>query len=385
MQKVSRPTWAEVDLSAIAHNYKWLKKRLSAETRLLAVVKANAYGHGMIEVSKRLIECGVDFFAVASVDEAAELRQKGIKKPVLILGGILPDEIDGVLKYDCLQAVADTELAGELNRRAARRKKKARIHAKVDTGMGRFGAWHEDAVDFIKALKGKKSLLLDGLFTHFSSADEGEENASYTRRQINFFISLIEKLKRMNIKIPFKHAANSMASVLFRDSHLNLIRPGLMLYGLCPRFELTKKINLKPVLGLKTRVVFLKDVPAGRHISYDRTYTTKQNTKIATIPVGYADGYPRALSNKAEVLVGGKRAPVIGNVCMDHTMIDVGHLPDIITGEEVVLIGTQANQQISVEELALRANTIPYEIVTSISTRVPRIYRKNRDSPISRR
>lgn len=375
MQKVThyRPTWAEVDLGAIRYNFNQIKKRLSPGVKVMAVVKANAYGHGILEVSRTLSSSGVDYLGVATMDEAVNLRQNGIKKPILVLGSILPHEIDPALKYNVSLTIGDNALLTELNRRAGARKAKANVHLKVDTGMGRLGVWHDEALKFIRWILEHRNLFLEGIYTHFSSAGRDE---FFTDYQISSFEKLLGKVEKYGVNIPIRHSANSIATIDIKRSHLNMVRPGIIIYGMYPKRSFAKFLKLKPALSLKTKIVYLKKVPQGRSISYGRTYITDKDTTIATIPIGYADGYERILSNKAFVLVKGRRARVVGKVTMDQVMIDVGHVKDVKLGDEVALIGKQGRDRITTEELARLSGTIPYEIVCSIGSRVPRIYKK---------
>ncbi len=370
--KMSRPTWTEIDLDAIAHNYRAIKNRLTKGTDVLAVVKANAYGYGMVEVARRFAKEKVPYLGVASVDEAILLRKAGIKLPILILSSILPKEVKEALEYDLTLTVCDGDLPPAIDKAAHKLNKRALVHVKVDTGMGRLGIWHDEADRLIEEVLAFKNIILEGIFTHFSSADE--EEAHYTVRQIDNFKRLIADIELKGAEIRYVHAANSAGAVLYKDSHFNMVRPGLMLYGLYPNEAITRIVKLKPALSLKTRIIFLKRTPAGRNISYGRTYTTKKETIIATLPIGYADGLNRRLSNKGEVIIKGKRAPIVGRICMDHTMIDVGDVDGVKVGDEVVLIGTQGSQTITVEEIARLLDTIPYEVVCWISARVPRVY-----------
>jgi alanine racemase len=366
-----RPTWVEVDLAALRANFLTLKKRLPPGTKTMVAVKANAYGHGLVPVSKKLVASGVDYLGVACVDEGLILRRHGVKTPILNLGAFLKADVRAMLTYDISATVADFESARLLNDGARRMGKKACVHVKVDTGMGRIGCWHEAADALILKLCGLPYLDMEGLFTHFPVADSDE---SFTRSQIAIFCALVDKLQIRGVRIPLKHTANSMAVVGFKDAHFNLVRPGLAVYGMYPTDELIGAIDLKPVLSFKTRVVYLKDVAKGRSISYGRTHITSKKTKIATLPVGYGDGYNRLLSNKGQVLIHGKRCPVVGVVCMDQTMVDVGRVKDMKVGDEVVLIGTQKNRTIRAEEIARLCGTIPYEVICWISPRVPRVY-----------
>jgi alanine racemase len=367
-----RPTTAEINLAALEHNLNVVRKMVGDKVKLLCVVKAHAYGHGIKEISKKLVSSGVDFLGVATVDEAVTLRKYlGPVVSILVLGSIFKEETDDILKNDLAQTVADKAIALALSESAKKFRKSVKVHIKIDTGMGRIGVWHEEAVDFIKWAKGLEGISVEGVWTHLSSADD---DTDFTNEQIYIFRQLIKELEEEGINIPLKHVANSMAVIGFTGAHLNLVRPGLMLYGLYPRADLKEKNDFIPVMTIKTRIVFLKDVPKGRHISYGKKFVTAKPTKIATLPIGYGDGYPRALSNKASVLIHGTRAPIVGTVCMDQIMVDVGHIKDVKVGDEVVLLGRQKSEEICAEELAELSGTIPYEIVCSIAPRVPRIY-----------
>ena len=369
-----RSTWAEIDLKAIAHNYKQVKRLVGKEIKVMAVVKANAYGHGTVEVSKVLENLGVGYLGVATMDEAVRLRDHGIKTPILVLGSVLPDEIGAAAEKDITLTLAGDELLNAIRAEVKSRGSDVRIkvHIKIDTGMGRIGIWHEEALNFIKNLAVDKNILIEGIYTHFSAA--GHDNF-FTNYQIESFEKLLEKLEGFDVRIPLKHSANSIATVDFKRSHLNLVRPGLIIYGMYPKYTFPKLIKLKPVMSLRTKIVYIKDTPPGRSISYGRSYVTGKHTRIATIPIGYADGYLRGLSNKAYVLVRGKKAPVVGRVTMDQTMIDVGAIRKASVGDEVVLIGRQGREEIRAEKLARLAGTIAYELVSLISNRVPRVYK----------
>lgn len=366
-----RPTWAEIDLGAIEYNFRQVKRLVSKNIRIMAVVKANAYGHGTVEISSVLERMGVDYLGVATTDEAVRLRDHGIKAPILILGAVLPAELKVAIDRDITLTLAGEELLPEL-RKAVPDGARARIHVKVDTGMGRLGVWHEDALDLVKRVSQEKCVSLEGIYTHFSSAGRDD---FFTNYQIEAFEKLLSDIEKNWIRIPLKHAANSIATVDFKRSHLNLVRPGLIIYGMYPKKTFHKLIRLKPALSLKTRIVYMKDTPPGRSISYGRTFITQKHTKIATLPIGYADGFFRNLSNKAEVLVRGRRAPVVGKVTMDQTLIDVGSIKGASVGDEVVLIGRQGRDEIHTENFARLAGTIAYEAVCSISNRVPRVYK----------
>jgi len=367
-----RPTWAEVDLKAIEYNYRQVKRLLGNSVSMMVVVKANAYGHGTVEISEVLEKLGVDYLGVATTDEAVRLRDHGIRSPILILGSVLPEEAKVAMEREITLTLCSYDLLNEI-KKLSKDGLRARVHVKVDTGMGRIGVWHEEALDFIKKISPEKCITLEGIYTHFSSAGRDD---FFTHYQIESFERLLSDIEKSWIKIPLKHAANSIATVDFKRSHLNLVRPGLIIYGMYPKHTFPKLVKLKPAMSLKTKIVFVKDTPAGRSISYGRTYITQKPTKVATLPVGYADGYDRNLSNKADVLVRGHRAPIIGKVTMDQTMIDVGHIRGAQIGDEVVLIGRQGREEIRAEKLARLAGTIPYETVCAISNRVPRIYKR---------
>ena len=368
------PTRIEIDLKAIRYNLSQIKKLINSDTAILAPVKANGYGHGILQVSEVLVGSGIDYLGVSTVDEAVLLRENGFKKtPILMLGSILAQAACHIVEYNITQAVGDAQLALAINKCARKQGKRAKVHIKIDTGMGRIGVWHEDAMRLVLAVCNMKNLKIEGIFSHFSSSDE---NSVLTHTQIQVFLSLIEAIEKSGIHIRYKHMANSMAVIDYNNSHMNLIRPGLILYGLWPKPSQSKvKINLRPALSLKSRIVFLKDVPPGRAISYGGTHTTKKHTTIATIPIGYGDGLSRRLSNKGHVVVRGQRVPIIGRVCMDQIMVDVGNVKGVKKGDAVTLIGRQGNGSISVEEIAGLCDTIPYEVVCWLDKRVPRFYK----------
>ncbi len=375
-QMTHRATWAEVNLGAIAYNYRQVKKIVGNTAAVLVIVKGNAYGHGMLEVARTLEKRGTAFFGVATLDEALYLRGNKIKAPILVLGSVLPKEVEPAIKNNITLTLCDTGLAKAINRVAAKLKKKAKVHIKVDTGMGRIGVWHEGAFDFVRdVVFNFRNIFVEGIYTHFSVAGR---DRFFTTYQLDSFNALLEELKHLGIEIPYRHAANSIATVAIKRAHFNLVRPGIVMYGMYPKRSFARKFHLKPAMSLKTKIVFLKKTPPGMSISYGRTYITQKPTVIATLPIGYADGYGRILSNKAKVLVRGEKAPVVGKVTMDQTMVDVGHINGVKLGDEVVLIGKQGSNEIRCEELARLAGTIPYEIVCSISNRVPRIYKNSR-------
>ena len=370
LKNLFRPTWAEINLAAIAYNIKQVKKLAGNKVDILAVVKADAYGHGAIKVAQKLKKCGVEYFGVATIREAIDLRKNKINRPILVLSPAAPHELSALISYKITPTIADIKTAIYFNKKLRRLGKKIPVHIKIDTGMGRIGFWHKDALNCIKRLSKLNNVILEGIFTHFPSADDDEK---FTNSQIALFQELNSNLERNGIIIALKHMANSIAVIRNKRSYLNLVRPGLMIYGLYSDTRQKRLIKLKPAMSFKTRITYLKEVGAGRSISYGRTFFTKKNMKIATLPVGYADGYNRLLSNKADVLIKGKRCPVVGRVCMDHTMVDVTKV-NAKLGDEVVLIGKQGDSEISAEEISKICSTISYEVVCWVSKRVPRIY-----------
>ena len=369
--KIYRPTWAEIDLSAVKHNVKTVQGLLAKNTGIMAVVKANAYGHGMLEISRVLEKLKIKYLGVATLDEALTLRAAKIKLPILVLGSVLPEEAESAVRNKITLTLCNQELLKKL-KSLTNKKFRPRVHIKIDTGMGRIGVWHENAVEFVLEVKKDRKIEIEGIYTHFSIAGRDK---FFTQYQIDAFEGIISKLNKLGVIISLKHAANSIACVDWKKSHLNMVRPGIIIYGVYPKRSFPRVIKLRPAFSLKTKIVFIKNTPPGRSISYGRTFITQSHTKIATLPIGYADGYGRILSNKAEVLVKGHRAPVVGKVTMDQTMIDVGHIKNVKVGDEVVLLGKQKKEEIRIEKLARLSGTIPYEIVTGITGRVPRLYR----------
>lgn len=364
-----RPTWAEINLKNLEYNFFQIKSRVNPGTKIMVTVKADAYGHGLIPVAKRLSACGVDFFGVASIDEGIKLREAGIKTPVLILGLILKKDMAPLFKYNFSTTVCEEELPRALNNMSRKLGKRVNVQIKVDTGMGRIGVQHYDAYKLVAKINKFKHINIEGIFTHFAFADLNKE---FTYYQIDLFDRLLIRLNKGGISIPLVHAANSMGLLDYKNSHFNMVRPGLITYGLYPKGNL--KIKLKPVLSLMTRIVFIKNVSRGIGISYGHDYITQKAIRIATLPIGYGDGYPRNLSNKAEVLIGGKRFKMCGKICMDQIMVDLGG-SKVKVADEVVLIGVQGKEKITAEELALKSGTIPYEIVCGLGSRIPRVYK----------
>jgi alanine racemase len=366
-------TTAEVDLEALAFNYQQLRRLIPPTVKLLAVVKADAYGHGAVPVSRKLEELGTDFLGVASVPEGMELRQAGLRKPILILSGIYPEEVEEVVSHHLTPMIYRLDTAEALAAAAKQRRATIPVHIKVDTGMGRIGLLPESVPAFVQRLKAFDSLEIEGIATHLSTANE--EDPCFAEEQLKRFSRTIEEIKKVGITPPFYHVANSAGLVNFSAARHTLVRPGIMLYGSYPAHSLKSKIDLQAVMSWKSRVADVREVPAGSPISYGRTFVTKHTSLLAAIPVGYADGYSRLLSNRGEVLIKGKRAPVVGRVCMDWTMADVSAIPAVAAGDEVVLMGGQMGQEITAEEIAGWAGTISYEILCLVGRRVQRIYK----------
>jgi len=366
--------WAEIDLGAIAHNTREIRRVTAPSAKVMAVVKANGYGHGAVEASREALANGAEWLGVARVAEGVAIREAGIGAPVLILGYVSPEQFGEVVRHRLSQAVYTREMVLALAEAAAIEGVRARAHFKVDTGMGRIG-WVSGlgAVKEILELARLPHLEVEGIFTHFATADSSDK--SYTWNQFNKFNGLIEKLRKNGLEIPVRHAANTAALMEMPEIHLDLVRAGISVYGLYPSGEVDKSVfDLRPAMSLKAVVSYVKNVPAEFKVSYGCTFTTDKSTVIATLPVGYADGYSRLLSSKGEVLLHGHRAPVVGRVCMDQIMVDVGHIPGVKVGDEAVLMGRQGDEEISADEVAAKLGTINYEVICMINSRVPRVY-----------
>lgn len=360
-------TYTAINLAAIKHNIAEIKKFVSNTVRLMAVVKANAYGHGAVAVARAAVEAGANYLGVANLKEALELREAGIVSPILILTESPTSVADEIIQHSLTQTIYSFSEAQALSDESQKRKRTARVHVKIDTGMGRVGINPSEAMAFIKKVSSLPGLELEGLFTHFAQAEDPEDH--FTKDQFHKFQNIIARVPQ----IPLKHSANSAAVLFHPQTHLDMVRVGLMLYGLYPQGNCRRLLNLQPALSFKSRITYLKKVPAGTPLSYGSTYVTPAETTIATIPVGYADGFSRRLSNRGQVLIRGKRYPVVGRVTMDLTLINVGQ-GKVEMGDEVVLIGEQAGQGITVDEVAGLEETISYEVICSIGKRVPRIY-----------
>ncbi|MDK2800135.1 MAG: alanine racemase [Clostridiales bacterium] len=377
MSQFFKRAWAEVSLDNIAHNVREIRKITSKNAKIMAVTKADAYGHGFLEVSKTLLGNGADGLAVAFLDEAKQLRKHGIDVPILILGYTPEQWVKDLVELNITQTVYSYSLADAISQAAVAQNKKAKIHLKIDTGMTRVGfACEDSAIKTILSIAQLPGIEIEGIFTHFASADE--KDPDYTHKQFQKFMSMCNELEKMGLYIPVKHACNSAGIVQFPEMHLDMVRPGIILYGLYPSDEVDKqKIHLKPAMELKATVTHLKEVEKGTPVSYGRVFTTKKRTAIATIPIGYADGYSRVLTGSAKMIAGGKIVPVIGRICMDQCMIDVTEVKDISVGDEVIVFGHKNGLTIPVEDIAKTMNTINYEVLCIIGKRVPRVYIQN--------
>lgn len=372
--KKYRRIWVEVDLDALHHNLNEAK-RVSKGAKILAVVKADGYGHGAVEIAKELHE-EADYFGVALIDEALQLRRNGVTKPILILGYTSPTQYETLIEADITQAIFSREAARQLSDTAVRMGKKAKIHVVVDTGMSRIGfPPTEESIETIKWINTLPGLFFEGIFSHFALADSKDKTVD--KMQLKRFGFVLDGLEREGIHIPIKHISNS-AAVIDSDYSFDMVRCGIMLYGMYPSDEVDKtKVSLKPVMSLKSSVIQVKTLPPGEGVSYGHTFVTTRETRIATVSAGYGDGYPRALSSKGRVIINGQYAPIIGRVCMDIFMVDISHIDGVKVEDPVILIGRDGDKEITAEEVGALADTFNYEIVCSVSRRVPRIYLKN--------
>ncbi|MBU3176174.1 alanine racemase [Clostridium estertheticum] len=375
MFKHLRPAWAEVDLDKLAHNMREIR-RVTRSKKIMAVVKADAYGHGAVDVAPVLLENGADSLAVAMLSEAMELRRSGIECPIMILGFTPPELIDNLLKYNIEQTVFSYEFAKQLSKMAQDENKTAKIHIALDTGMGRIGFLPSDeSVQEVYKISLLPNIIIEGIFCHFSTADEKDK--TYTNIQVEKFDEFYQKLKAKKVYINTRHIANSAAIIDLPEIHYEAVRPGIIIYGYYPSDEVIKeKLDLLPAMTLKTNVVHIKMLPPGEYVGYGREYKTDKKSVIATLPIGYADGYTRLLFQKAKVIIKGKFAPVVGKICMDQCMIDITNINGVKVGDEVILIGEDENNKFNADIVGGLIGTISYEIVCMIGKRVPRVYIK---------
>ncbi|NLD50663.1 MAG: alanine racemase, partial [Clostridiaceae bacterium] len=370
--------WAEVNLDNIAHNVKEVRKLTDKKAEIMGVVKADAYGHGVMETVKTLLDNGVTRLAVSMLDEAIQLRQNGVSVPILILSYTDPRRAEEIIRNEVTQTVFSHDLAEALSEAAVKLGKNIKIHIKIDTGMTRVGFMPGySAVKDVVRISKLPGIIIEGLFTHFASADETDK--AYTCMQFERFMSIVSELNRIGVYIPVKHVCNSAGIIEYPEMHLNMVRPGIVLYGMYPSEEVDKtRIALKPAMTLKANIILVKNVEKETCISYGRIFTTNRESKIATLPIGYADGYTRLLTGKGKVLVNGQRAPIVGKICMDQCMIDITDIPgDVKVGDEAVLFGQQKGNEIKIEDVAAGVGTINYEVACIIGKRIPRVYLKD--------
>ncbi len=368
-----RPTFAEINLHAINENLRQVKKRVGKATKVMAVVKANAYGHGMIPVAKSVLKHNTaEYLGVAIVEEGIALRQARITAPTMVFTAPFVEQLNSYVQNNLEATLCSIDIAKKLNHLAEKAGRITSVHIKVDTGMGRIGIAPHDAMNFIREVSALKNIFIKGIYTHFATSDERE--TSFAKKQLSEFQSLVQALDVAHISIPLKHCANSGAIMQMKDSYFDMVRPGIMMYGYTPSLETRNTIPLAQAMSLKSKISFLKKVKKNTSISYSRRYITSMSIQIASVPVGYADGVSRRLTGKAQAIVGGKKRIIAGTICMDQLMIDLGRSPDVAVGEEVVLIGSQGASCITAWDVAAKLETIPYEICCAITERVPRKY-----------
>ncbi|MGQ9780252.1 MAG: alanine racemase [Bacillota bacterium] len=366
-----RPVWAEVDLDAIRHNVGEVRRLVGQRTKIMAVVKADGYGHGAVPVARAALAAGAEWLGVSLPEEGIALRRAGIGAPILVLGPLQPEQVEPVIRYGLTPTVCHRAAAEALAAAAAGRK--VGVHVKVDTGMGRIGLAPGEVLSFVRWLRTLPGIELGGVFSHLARADERDK--THALGQLRLFTEVCAALRAAGIDPGLCHLANSAAVIDLPHAHLDMVRTGIMIYGLRPSAEVDlSRVTLRPALSLHARVVFVKRVPAGTGISYGHAYYTKAPATIATLPIGYADGWTRLLSGKAEVLIGGRRYPMVGRICMDQAMVDLGD-DETSIGAEAVLIGRQGAEEITADEVAEKLGTINYEVVCMIGDRVPRVYR----------
>ena len=384
MYELLKRTWAQIDLDALGDNIRAIKSALKPGVRLCATVKADGYGHGYAYTAAEMADNDVDWFAVSNLSEALQLRQAGISAPILILGYTPPDLAATLAFNDISQAVYSTSYAKALSDHAVFSGIKVNAHIKLDTGMSRLGFLYHDSVEDypriaeIEAVCRMPGLYPEGIFTHFSSADCADGEV-FTRLQYDLFLSAIGRLEARGVTFPLRHCSNSAAILQYPEMQLDMVRAGIILYGMYPSGAVARTLPLTPVMELKTVISMIKTVPPDTAVSYSRTFRSDRPMRLATVPVGYADGYPRLLSNRAYMLVNGKKAPVVGNVCMDQCMLDVTDVPDAAEGQTVTVFGVDRGAALSADTLAETAGLINYELVCGISKRVPRVYKRQNE------
>lgn len=366
------PTWVEVDLDRFRRNLGAIRSAIGDARRILLVVKADAYGHGAVEIAHQAVLSGVNMLGVATLHEGIELRASGITAPIVILSPSLEGEVDEIVEHRLTPSVATVPFAERLSARCVAQQVLGRFHVEVDTGMGRTGVDDGDAVDFVARVVTLPNLRLEGMFTHFPDADGGRTDV--TEEQVRRFAEVLRALELRNIKVPIRHAANSAGLLSVPESCFDMVRPGILAYGFYPTAEVPRTVQVEGILSFRTRVVQLREIPPGRYLSYGRTFRTSRWTRVAVLPVGYGHGYPWQLSNRGQVLVRGRRAPIVGRVTMDLTMVDATEIDDAAVGDEVILWGDQRGGRIGLDEVAAWAGTIPYDLLCSMGKRVVRVY-----------
>jgi alanine racemase len=367
------PTYATINLAALAHNLSCITRYLSPGCKVMAIVKANAYGHGAIETAQALVHQGVERFAVASLDEGIALRQAGLSASIVVLGALFDEQVSDLIAHRLTPVVSDGRILPALAKAARSYLTPYPIHLKVETGMGRLGLSPEDLLGLLDNPLLRNPFQVEGLMTHLADADG--KDSTFTERQLDTFNTTLKQVQQRGITLPLVHTANSAAIVRFPDAHFSLVRPGIMLYGYHTLPDTVPAPDLRPVLSLHTTIAQLRTIPQGGTVSYNGTFVATRPTRIAVLPIGYADGYSRRLSHRGSVLIQGRRAPIVGLVCMDMIMVDVTDLAPVQVGETVTLIGAQGEESIWADEVADWIGTIPYEVLCGIGSRVPRLYK----------
>lgn len=366
----TRPTIAQINLDHLAQNLDCVRLQVQGK-KVMAIIKANAYGHGLVPVAQFLVKKGIEQFGVAFLEEGIQLRKAGITTPILVLGGILNNQVEYFLDYDLELTVSSITKLRQLEEVAASKKQKAVVHLKIDTGMERIGVHSYSCAPFLEAAVRSKFCEIKGIYSHLACADD--PHSSMTRLQLERFEEALFHFEKMGIPPPLRHLANSGGILNFPETHLDMVRPGIILFGIYPSNECTVDIGVKPVFSLTSKVVYFKVVQANRSVGYGATWEPEHQTRVVTVPIGYGDGFPRALSNSGSVLIRGKRHPIVGMVCMDQFMVDIDDGTAYVE-DDVVLVGQQGGHTIRVEDLAEKAGTIPYEILTQLNDRIPRVY-----------
>lgn len=364
---------ADVNLDSIYNNIEETRKIVNSDAKIMVIIKADGYGHGAIPIAK-VLDPIVDAYGIAIIEEGIELRECGVTKPLLILGVTPAPLYSKLIEYDIMPTIFSFESAKLLADEAIKRGKTAKVHIAIDTGMSRIGfPINHESIDIIQKINGLNGIEINGCFSHFATADETDR--TFTKEQLRRYQDFVEQLEKRGIQIPVKHISNSAGIIEYPEAHLDMVRSGISTYGLYPSNEVNKaKLKLSPAMEIKSYVTYVKTLEPGVGISYGQTFVTERNTRVATVPVGYADGYPRALSNQGYVLIRGKKAAILGRVCMDQFMVDVTDIPEVIEGDIVTLVGKDGDESISVEELAAMSHSFSYEFVCDIGKRVPRVY-----------